>query len=318
MKEKHSISVVIPMFNSEGFIKRSIGSVMQQSVSADEVIVIDDGSTDGGAEIVRQTFPQVRVITIENSGEGYARNAGIEAAGSEWIAFLDADDFWLPNHLESAMSVISLINNAFIVATGIQKWVPTKPLVVRQPRIERGSVDYFAHQVNRWNVITSSSALVKKEAFNSVGGFKSLKMGADIDMWERLALQYNFARTTEVSAIYVKNVNGASAQFGQSLAAYSETSDLKPKFYRSENLGALSLGSGKKIFSRYQNQIRYATVTALLFHNQIELAKKEAKEFKGSAKLNVKVVLFFAKHLPGPILKTTVEFTKFFRRMAST
>lgn len=310
-----SISVVIPMYNSENFIKRAVASVLQQSVSASEIIVVNDGSTDRGAELVSEAFPQVRVITIKNSGEGFARNAGIEAAVSEWIAFLDSDDFWLPNHLESALSVLSLVEDASFVGTGIQKWSPSTPLVIEQPRLEAGEVDYFSEQVKRWNVITSSSSLVKKEALETVGGFKSLKMGADIDMWERLALRYKLGRTTEVTAVYVKNVNGASAQLGQSMAAYSGVSGSELKLYRSENIDSQLMGSRKKVLARYQNQIRYAAVTALLFHNQVNLAKKEAREYQGSARLKVKVVLILANQLPESFLKTVVGIAKAVRRL---
>ncbi|MHC5141971.1 MAG: glycosyltransferase family 2 protein, partial [Planctomycetota bacterium] len=94
------ISVVIPAYNAEKHIARAIESVLAQTRPADEVIVIDDGSSDATAEVVRSFGDKVIFIQQENAGASVARNAGIEAATSDWIAFLDADDEWLPNKLQ--------------------------------------------------------------------------------------------------------------------------------------------------------------------------------------------------------------------------
>ncbi|MHC4784098.1 MAG: glycosyltransferase family 2 protein [Planctomycetota bacterium] len=94
------ISVVIPAYNAEKHIARAIESVLAQTRPADEVIVIDDGSSDGTGDVVRSFGDKVIFIQQENAGASVARNAGIEAATSDWIAFLDADDEWLPNKLQ--------------------------------------------------------------------------------------------------------------------------------------------------------------------------------------------------------------------------
>ncbi|MHC5001133.1 MAG: glycosyltransferase family 2 protein [Planctomycetota bacterium] len=93
------ISVVIPAYNAEKHIARAIESVLAQTRPADEVIVIDDGSSDGTGDVVRSFGDKVIFIQQENAGASVARNAGIEAATSDWIAFLDADDEWLPEKL---------------------------------------------------------------------------------------------------------------------------------------------------------------------------------------------------------------------------
>ncbi|MGI6022871.1 MAG: glycosyltransferase family 2 protein, partial [Methanoculleus sp.] len=91
------VSVVIPLYNKAPYIARALASVITQTCQGFEVIVIDDGSTDGGAEIVRRLDDtRIRVIRQENRGVSAARNRGIESARTDFIAFLDADDEWMP------------------------------------------------------------------------------------------------------------------------------------------------------------------------------------------------------------------------------
>lgn len=93
------ISVVIPVFNGERFLAEAIRSALSQTLPPYEILVIDDGSTDGSAEIAESFGPPVRVLRQENRGEAAARNFGIEAASGDWIAFLDCDDVWQPEKL---------------------------------------------------------------------------------------------------------------------------------------------------------------------------------------------------------------------------
>jgi hypothetical protein len=94
-----TISVVIPCYNGTKFLRETLDSVLAQTLPALEVIVVDDGSTDGSAGIADSYGPPVRVIRQPNQGESVARNRGIEEAKGEWVAFLDADDLWLPDKL---------------------------------------------------------------------------------------------------------------------------------------------------------------------------------------------------------------------------
>src|SRR5690554_4835949 len=99
MEANTKFSVVIPLYNKEDYILKALGSVYSQLNPASEIIVIDDGSTDNGPELVKTHYPEVLIETIDNSGPGGARNYGIARACNEWVALLDADDIWLPNHL---------------------------------------------------------------------------------------------------------------------------------------------------------------------------------------------------------------------------
>lgn len=98
------VSVIIPLFNKAPFVGRALSSVLAQSFSDFEVIVVDDGSTDSGAEIVEALAePRVRIIRQTNAGPGAARNRGLSEAQGEFVAFLDADDEWLPEYLEDSL-----------------------------------------------------------------------------------------------------------------------------------------------------------------------------------------------------------------------
>jgi glycosyltransferase involved in cell wall biosynthesis len=96
------LSVVIPVYNGARYLPEALRSVGEQTVQPDQVIVVDDGSTDDSAQIA-EMFPGVEVVRQENRGAGAARNAGLDRARNEWIAFLDADDVWYPHRLELQM-----------------------------------------------------------------------------------------------------------------------------------------------------------------------------------------------------------------------
>ena len=99
-----TVSIIIPAYNAEPFIEQAVRSALFQSHEDHEVIVVDDGSTDGTAICLRQFGDRIRVHQQVNSGVARARNAGVALASGEWIAFLDADDLWLPRKLERQMA----------------------------------------------------------------------------------------------------------------------------------------------------------------------------------------------------------------------
>lgn len=101
------VSVVVPVYNREAYLKESLDSILQQSFPPAEIIVIDDGSTDGSWDIIKSYGKRIKPLRIPNSGAGNARKVGIEKTSSPWIAFCDSDDIWLPNHLERRVKLLS-------------------------------------------------------------------------------------------------------------------------------------------------------------------------------------------------------------------
>ena len=98
--KKPLVSVIIPTYNSAGYIEEALESVFEQTLQDFEIIVVDDGSTDGTGEVLRKYGDRIRYIYQENNGPASARNGGIRVARGEYIAFLDADDLWVSTKLE--------------------------------------------------------------------------------------------------------------------------------------------------------------------------------------------------------------------------
>jgi glycosyltransferase involved in cell wall biosynthesis len=132
------ISVVIPAYNAAGWIRRAIDSVLAQTRPADEIIVVDDGSTDGTADAVRTYGGAVRRIAQSNAGVSAARNAGILAAASDWIAFLDADDEWLPDKLKAQTYLLD--RNPELVWVSSNYYHCYEVSTVRMPQLDERAV----------------------------------------------------------------------------------------------------------------------------------------------------------------------------------
>jgi len=153
------ISVVIPVFNGERFLGEAIRSALSQTLPPHEVLVIDDGSTDGSAGLAESFGPPVRVIRQENRGEAAARNHGIEAAEGDWIAFLDSDDVWKPEKLALQAQLfdrsVNCVHTNFFYFGAIEGTVD----VAQVPETTRYSPGYVA----RRNPFRISSLIVQRD-----------------------------------------------------------------------------------------------------------------------------------------------------------
>ena len=185
-------SVVIPLYNKAPYIRRAVDSVLAQTLEDFELVVVDDGSTDGSGELVRSyTDPRIRCIWQSNAGECAARNRGIELARSEWISYLDADDEYLPEFLAEIDAVrhqypsvaVIFTNHTVISEVGAREaWRAeglTGPQVVN---------DYFRFCLMRGSGMSSSSTATTREIIRRVGGFPTgITLAGDLDTWARLA-----------------------------------------------------------------------------------------------------------------------------------
>jgi glycosyltransferase involved in cell wall biosynthesis len=193
------ISVVIPAFNAGRFIRRTIDSVLAQTYRDFELIVVDDGSQDDTAQIAKSYGQAVRYIYQENAGDGPARNAGIQAAKGDWLAFLDHDDEWLPHKLEFQMNLLGKNPQLRWCGANYYKSYLHRKAVASNAEILEETLagqDYFENfftAVAQKNCsLITTTIIVHKTAFEQVGVFDSCwALCADFDMWWRIA--YRFA-----------------------------------------------------------------------------------------------------------------------------
>lgn len=203
------ISVVIPLYNKADSIARTIASVRAQSVLDWELVVVDDGSRDEGATIVRAIDdPRIRLVMQENAGVSAARNRGAQEACSEWVSFLDADDYWDPDHLDNLLGLIKRFPNAALCATAYKKVDESGNVRKIRLRYEgEGNylmVSYFSDVLDVEHPVHSSAVAVKKDKLAELGGFPlGVKAGEDIIMWARLACVGDLAYSGRATASYV-------------------------------------------------------------------------------------------------------------------
>lgn len=189
------VSVVIPLYQKAAHVQRALRSVLTQTFTRFEIVVVDDGSTDGGGDVVRScTDSRVRLVRQENSGAGAARNRGVAEARSSLVAFLDADDEWERDFLDTLLVLRSRFPEASVFGTSYRLLFPGGE--VRIPHFHgslpapagSGLIDYFGGNPGN-SPLHSSSVMVDKEALIRSGGFaEGVDLGEDHDTWIRLAL----------------------------------------------------------------------------------------------------------------------------------
>jgi glycosyltransferase involved in cell wall biosynthesis len=197
------ISVIIPAYNAEQYIRTAIESCLSQTYAPCEIIVIDDASTDGTAAIA-ESFPSpVRVIRLtENSGVSVARNRGVQASIGDWIAFLDADDWFFPRKLELQRRCASENEHAMLLYTGFR----VIDINGSESEGKFFSPAELLPTLRYRNRLHVGSALLHRDAFDAIGGFDpALHNAQDWDFWLRLAARYpveRFAALAEPLLVY--------------------------------------------------------------------------------------------------------------------
>lgn len=183
------VSVVIATYDHARWVGQAVRSVAQQQFRDLEIIVVDDGSTDDTARVVRETGVPLRYLRQDNRGPGGARNTGIDAARGRLVAFLDADDLWLPDKLALQVPLLESRAEAVLVYADALMWDETAG------RAEGTHADRQAHPsgrilaaVLRENPIPSPTPLVRRAPLLRAGGFdETLRVCEDWDLWIRLA-----------------------------------------------------------------------------------------------------------------------------------
>jgi len=184
-----NISVVIPTCNRRETIGRSIDSVLNQTLFPSEIIVVDDGSTDGTSDYIQSNYPSIRLLQQPNKGVSAARNKGIRYADTNWISLLDSDDEWFPQKLEK--QVMTLSQNPDIKFCHTEEiWIRNGARVNQMKKHQK----YGGHIFNKcldMCRISPSSVLFHQSILDDVGYFdKSLKVCEDYDLWLRITAKF--------------------------------------------------------------------------------------------------------------------------------
>ncbi|MBZ9778354.1 glycosyltransferase [Psychroflexus sp. CAK8W] len=207
----HFFSVVIPLFNKENYILKTLDSVLKQEYNDFEIIVINDGSSDSSLEKVKSVKDsRLKVISQKNQGVSVARNKGIFEAKGQYIALLDADDYWYPHHLNSLKQLIKLFPNAGFYGDRYEinskdnatrlavlpNYIENKPVIIR---------DYFKESLAD-PILCSCTCAFRKDVFFEIGKFDpKLRTAQDLDFFVRGALKFPVAFHPKVGLKYIKD-----------------------------------------------------------------------------------------------------------------
>lgn len=203
------ISVVIPLYNKENFIKETLDSVLQQTFTDFEIIIINDGSTDNSFNIVSQ-FTDDRIILYnqENKGVSKTRNVGIEYAKSDLIAFLDADDYWYPNHLEELIRLHEDFPNCGIYGSRYFMKISSNNILKTSylPAVSndyRGVLpDYFLASLRSRVGLTSALMIPKRIVLQFACFNTSLNGHEDLELFTKIAIEHQVAVTNSYTVEY--------------------------------------------------------------------------------------------------------------------
>ena len=216
------ISAVIPAYNSAEFLKEAIDSILQQSCPVDEIIVVDDGSTDKTQQIAESFGNQITYIKQANQGPSAARNKGILAAEGDWIAFLDADDQWTANKIERQLTALKKEPSLKLIAADMSEIDPLGTLLVESVLAKHDLLERFralngsavhnalASLVSK-NFIPTGTVLVEKAALIESNLFNPMiRFGEDLELWAKIACNHPIACLPEVMMLRRQHDNNAT------------------------------------------------------------------------------------------------------------
>ncbi len=206
------VSVVIPAYNVAWCIKRAIVSVLNQSLPPTEILVVNDGSTDDTAAVVREFGEAVTLIDQPNGGLSNARNTGIRHARGEWVAFLDADDYWLPEKLERQVSLLASDPELAFCSTCTRVVTPDGAEINIWHCPDQGaSMLHTIFERHAAVAGSGSSVVARRELLQQAGLFdEALRSLEDIDMWMRLAALGRYGCISEPLTVILKHSESMS------------------------------------------------------------------------------------------------------------
>ncbi|OYU80154.1 MAG: glycosyl transferase [Flavobacterium sp. BFFFF1] len=255
-------SVVIPLYNKERFIENTLRSVLAQTFGDFEILVIDNGSTDGSAEKAKTIIDsRVRYFSKPNDGVSAARNFGIDHAASDFISFLDADDYWYPEFLQTMRDNIAQFPDQSVFAAAIEIETPKTviPAVYSIEKKETQVVNYFAAS-QKETIICTSCAAFHKSVFESAGVFDTtMSNSEDIDLWMRMGLEFPVVFSNKILARYVYDPRSLSRNQNTRVdfSKFSEAEKTNPVLKKFLDLNRFSLAVKSKLNGDYDSFLKF-------------------------------------------------------------
>lgn len=205
-----NVSVVIPVYNKRRYLRRALESVLAQTRGDFEVILVDDGSTDGSLDAIREIRDsRVRCVSQSNAGVSAARNTGIRLARAPLVAFLDADDTWEPEFLEAMLALRWMYPDAGLYGSAYSIQQPGRPAeranIAGLPKLRQRflSRDYFRIGTRGELPVSASSVMIPRKFLLKIGGFPvGERMGEDQHVWWRICVEHAFAYDRRALATY--------------------------------------------------------------------------------------------------------------------
>lgn len=274
------VSVIIPAFNSMAFLAKALDSVFRQTFSDFEVIVVDDGSTDGTASYLNSLdYQNVRLISQSNQGVSAARNTGIQAARGEYLAFLDADDVWEASKLEKQVNFLDNHQDIGIVGAKITL-IDSEGQLIRKLDIPHNQRITMEDLLKYDCLLCGSTPLVRRVCFEHAGLFDTeLSFAEDWEMWIRISLR-NQIFVLQEHLVYYRQHNSSASKNAHKMALSAEKALLKVR-------PLLSL-SQHKIFREACSD--YILKSSWIMLSQSEYYRSILVAFK-AAKTNPKIAL---------------------------
>lgn len=218
-------SVIIPLYNKAPYVAKAIESVLAQSFTDYELVIMDDGSQDGSFEVALQCIdghPNCHIYRQTNKGVSVARNNAVALSQGEYLCFLDADDWWDPAFLEEMSQLIEEFPDAGIYGTNYTIVNETRhktrvASVGVDSGFEKGYINYCqVYAKTMYMPLTSITVSIPRAIFEEMQGFpKNIKLGEDFMLWIRIALNYKVAFLNKPLAFYNQDVDGANRGVGR-------------------------------------------------------------------------------------------------------
>ncbi len=283
------ISVIIPLYNKADYIVKTVNSVLEQSFQDFELLIIDDGSTDNSLALVKTiSDTRIHIHQQENKGVSAARNKGVKLAKSQFVAFLDADDYWKEKHLENLI-YLEQKHPKEVVFTAAYTVNYYKKTIDYTLKNHKNPLNFFSNS-RSFSLINSSNCIFNKAVFDTIGFFKTtLQGGEDTDFWIRVGLAYKLCFTNEITVIITKNNTN---QASNNLDNYSNCSYLFD--YNEEEKNDFQ-------FKKYMDLQRYGLL--MRFRKKGEKHEKEQAILKDLNTSNLRLKQQFALRLPKKLLK---------------